>query len=165
VILRPHLRLATHEIEYPPSHLSSQRNNQWSQHNSPMATSEASTPTSRSAQMTDLSEGQNQVVQLACQCIESAVQSIIAFDRVGAADDVYQEFKSTRKTLLILPNILEHYTPNSETSLSLQRYTGPNCTPTSRQHVTYPRESPRTFRSYADCPRRSQFFAMSALNS
>jgi len=105
-MLRPHLRVAVHEIEYPPSHLSSQRNSQWSHHNSPMATGEVSTPTSRTAQMMDLSDSQQEIVGLATQCIDSAIQSTIAFDRVGAPpDSPYEGFKSTRTTRLILTNI------------------------------------------------------------
>lgn len=54
----------------------------------------------------DLSESQQQIVHLACQCIESAIQSTIAFDRVGAAEDSpYEWFQSTRQTRLILTNI------------------------------------------------------------
>lgn len=104
VMLRPYLRIAAHEIELPPSHQRSQRNSQWSHHNSP--TAEASTPTLRSAQMVDLTESQKQIVDLASQCIEGAIQSTIAFDRVGAVPgSPYEGFKSTRTTRLILTNI------------------------------------------------------------
>jgi hypothetical protein len=105
-MLRPYLRIATHQVTYPSSHQSSQRNPQWSQPNLPMASGEVSTPTSRSAQMVDLSETQQQIVEVASQCIESAIQSTIAFDRVGAPNDSpYEGFKSTRTTRLVLTNI------------------------------------------------------------
>jgi hypothetical protein len=104
MMLRPYLRIATHVIEYPPSHQSAHRNAQWSHQNSPAATGEVSTPTSR--QMVDLSETQEKIVQVACQCIESAIQSTIAFDRVGAAEgSPYEGYESTRTNRLVLTNI------------------------------------------------------------
>ncbi|KAF2819543.1 C6 zinc finger domain-containing protein [Ophiobolus disseminans] len=104
MMLRPYLRIATHVIEYPPSHQSANRQAHWSHHNSPAATGEASTPSSR--QMVDLSETQEKIVEVACQCIESAIQSTIAFDRVGAPDDSpYEDYRSTRTTRLVLTNI------------------------------------------------------------
>jgi len=104
MMLRPYLRIATHVIEYPPSHQSSDRNVQWSHQNSPATTGEVSTPTSR--QMVDLSETQEKIVQVACQCIESAIQSTIAFDRVGAPENSpYEGYKSSRNTRLVLTNI------------------------------------------------------------
>jgi hypothetical protein len=47
-----------------------------------------------------------QRVIVACQCIESAIQSTIAFDRVGAPENSpYEGYKATRKTRLVLTNI------------------------------------------------------------
>lgn len=108
MVLRPHLRIAVHDIEYPPSHLGSRphQNPQWSQNNSPIATGDVSNPTSRSDQMMDLSDGHLQIISLASICIESAIKSTIAFDRVGAHDDSpYEGLQSTRKTRLIVTNI------------------------------------------------------------
>ena len=56
--------------------------------------------------MVDLSENQENIINVACQCIESAIQSTIAFDRIGAAEDSpYEGYKSTRNTRLVLTNI------------------------------------------------------------
>ena len=56
--------------------------------------------------MVDLSETQEKIIQVACQCIESAIQSTVAFDRVGAPENsVYEEYRSTRSTRLVLTNI------------------------------------------------------------
>jgi hypothetical protein len=56
--------------------------------------------------MVDLSETQEKIVEVACQCIESAIQSTVAFDRVGAPEDSpYEDYKSTRSTRLVLTNI------------------------------------------------------------
>lgn len=98
---RPYLWIATHVIKYPSSDQSSQRSPQWPHHSPP-----AATPDCRSAQIENPRETQNQIVEGACQCIESAIRSTVAFDRVGAPkDSIYAEYKSTRTTRLVLPNI------------------------------------------------------------
>ncbi len=81
VILRPYLRIAIDIFE--PS----------SQQNSPAATA-------------DLTEDQRKVIEVACQCIDAAIRSTIAFDRVGAEpDSPYGEFWSTRTKRLVVTNI------------------------------------------------------------
>lgn len=103
MMLRPYLRIASHTIEFPPNAASAAQS---SQHNSPAPGDYVSTPTNRSIQMVELSEGQRRVIGVACQCIESAIRSTIAFDRVGALpNSPYTDFKSTRTRRLVLTNI------------------------------------------------------------
>lgn len=81
MILRPYLRIAIHTF------------NSLSQQNSLAATA-------------DLAEDQRQIIEIACQCIDAAIRSTIAFDRVGAdPDSSYEEFKSTRTERLVVTNI------------------------------------------------------------
>jgi hypothetical protein len=56
--------------------------------------------------MVELSNDQKTMMNLACICIDSAVQNTIAFDRVGAPEDSpYENYKSTRANRLIVTNI------------------------------------------------------------
>ena len=66
----------------------------------------ASTPTNRNVQMVDLTDDQRDIIKVACQCIDSAIRSTIAFDRVGAAaNSSYEGFISTRTKRLLVTNI------------------------------------------------------------
>ena len=110
MILRPYLHIAVHEIELPPNPPTS--SSTWSsQTSSPAAmTDSVTTPTSyrpgRRAGLVDLSQDQNQVLEVALACIKSAIQSTIAFDRVGADPKTeYDRFIETPKERLILTNI------------------------------------------------------------
>jgi hypothetical protein len=95
MILRSYLRVASQQIEFPPGHGSEDD-----------ATDEDSEPVSRNAQMVDLSGDQRAIVEVACQCIDAAIQSTIAFDRVGAKEgSAYNDYKSTRRGRLVLTNI------------------------------------------------------------
>ncbi|KAH8727449.1 hypothetical protein GQ44DRAFT_770464 [Phaeosphaeriaceae sp. PMI808] len=77
MILRPYLRIAIHAFK------------PLSQQNSLAATA-------------DLAEDQRQVIEIACQCIDAAIWSTIAFGRVGAdPDSSYEEFQSTRTERLV----------------------------------------------------------------
>jgi len=61
---------------------------------------------SRPVQWVDLSEAQKDIISITSQCIESAIKSTIAFDRVGALENsLYVGFKSTRNTRLVLTHI------------------------------------------------------------
>ncbi|KAJ4375239.1 hypothetical protein N0V83_002325 [Neocucurbitaria cava] len=103
MMLRPYLRIASHTIEFPPPAASAAH---LSQHNSPAYGDYASTSTNRNVQMVELSEDQRKIIKVACQCIDSAIQSTIAFDRVGAsATSPYRDFKSTRTCRLVVTNI------------------------------------------------------------
>ena len=56
--------------------------------------------------MVDLSEDQHKIIKIACQCINAAIRSTIAFDRVGEEPgSQYQYFQPTRKKRLIVTNI------------------------------------------------------------
>lgn len=103
MMLRPYLRYATHVIELPPSHNRANRSAQWSHHSSPAATGESYTA---SRQMMELNEDQQKIVDVAFRCIESAIYSTVAFDRVGVAEDsLYEGYKATRTDRLVLTNI------------------------------------------------------------
>jgi hypothetical protein len=105
MMLRPYLRLAISR-EWPPSHQGSHRNGQWSHHGSPTHMGEIPMATSKGVQMVDLNSDQKQMVKFSCMCIHAAIQSTIAFDRVGAPDNSpYAGYKSTRTQRLILTNI------------------------------------------------------------
>ncbi|RYN17062.1 hypothetical protein AA0119_g11494 [Alternaria tenuissima] len=106
MMLRPYLRIASHITEYAPPAQATYQNGHWSHNESPAATRGAPTPTNRPVQWVDLSEAQKDIISIACQCIENAIQSTIAFDRVGAPENSpYGGFKSTRNTRLVLTNI------------------------------------------------------------
>jgi hypothetical protein len=88
-MLRPCLELATNSIEFPRSIGSFHRNDH---EISPVTT----TRTTR----------RDEIVTFANQCIESTIQSTIAFDRVSAPENrLYEGYKSTCTTRLILPNL------------------------------------------------------------
>ncbi|PSN58572.1 hypothetical protein BS50DRAFT_580643 [Corynespora cassiicola Philippines] len=104
MILRPLLHIAVHDIPLPPGPPTD-----WSQNSSPAATVEsAGTPrhNSMSRGLIDLTSGQDKVLDVAHQCITSAIRSTIAFDRVGAnPNEVYTRFENKRPKRLILTNI------------------------------------------------------------
>ncbi|KNG46756.1 c6 zinc finger domain-containing protein [Stemphylium lycopersici] len=101
MILRPCLKLASHVLEFPPPTPSSTGA---SQHNSPSPYGNALK--NRKVQTVKLSEEQKKIIKIACQCINSAVQSTIAFDRVGEEPGSnYQYFTPTRKKRLVVTNI------------------------------------------------------------
>jgi hypothetical protein len=109
MMLRPYLRIAAGR-EWPPSHQSSHQGSHqsahWSHHSSPAANGESSSTLARGVQMVDLSNDQKDMMNLACMCINSAVQSTIAFDRVGAPEgSPYENYTSTRAHRLIVTNI------------------------------------------------------------
>jgi hypothetical protein len=59
-----------------------------------------------SDKVVELSNDQKDMMNLACMCINSAVQSTIAFDRVGAPEgSPYENCKSTGAHRLIVTNI------------------------------------------------------------
>jgi hypothetical protein len=74
MILRPFLHLAVHELDFPPDFPLHSRS-----HNSSPAANGESIGT-----IMDLSTDQSGVLTVAGHCINSAIQSTIAFDRVGA---------------------------------------------------------------------------------
>lgn len=83
MMLRPYLKLASHTLEFP---------------HPPPGTTGA----------TDyiLSEDQQNIIKIACQCINAAIRSTIAFDRVGEEPgSTYHYFQPTRKKRLIVTNI------------------------------------------------------------
>ncbi|EOA85329.1 uncharacterized protein SETTUDRAFT_137903 [Exserohilum turcica Et28A] len=101
MMLRPYLKLASHVLEFPPPPPGSTGA---SQHNS---SSPYGQPlTNRNVQMVELSEDQQKIIKVACQCINSAIHSTIAFDRVGEEPGSnYQYFTPTRKKRLVVTNI------------------------------------------------------------
>lgn len=104
MMLRPCLQLAI-KGEWPPSNQLSHQRPHWSQHSSPSNTGEPLN-SSRGPQVVDLNQGQNEMVKLACMCIDAAIRSTVAFDRVGAPEgSEYKGYKSTRTQRLVLTNI------------------------------------------------------------
>jgi hypothetical protein len=102
VILRPYLRIANHYIDFPPTGAGGARA---SHHNSPAPTSGSS---NRNAHLlVDLSDDQKSIIGVAVKCINAAIQSTIAFDRVGAAPgSTYKKFDATARTRrLVVTNI------------------------------------------------------------
>lgn len=98
MISRSYLRIAAQHLQFPPGygHVSEVDD----------ATYEDPKSVSRNAQMVDLSPDQREMVNLASTCIDAAIQSTIAFDRVGAAEGSgYSDYRSTRKDRLVLTNI------------------------------------------------------------
>lgn len=90
MMLRPYLRIAIHVLEFPPAPATA------NQHNSEEP----------NVHMVDLSEDQQKIIEIACKCIESAVRSTIAFDRVGAdPDSPYTGYRSQRTKRLIVTNV------------------------------------------------------------
>lgn len=94
VILRPFLYLAVHEIELPPNAPISALS---SQHSSPAAMADVN--------LVNLDNDQMQVLDIAQKCLSSAIQSTIAFDRVGATGGLYRPFEDTAPQRLIVTNI------------------------------------------------------------
>jgi hypothetical protein len=102
MMLRPCLRLAV-ECEWPPFH---QGSHQKGQHNSPAYTGEVTTATGKDVHMAELNKDQKKLLKLSEMCIDAAIQSTVAFDRVGAPKhSPYSGYKSTRTQRLILTNI------------------------------------------------------------
>lgn len=107
MILRPFLFLAVHEIELPPGPPTSGWSSQTS---SPAPTTEsAATPTMNTLQqrgIMELTTEQSGVLKVAGQCIDSAIRSTIAFDRVGADPKTpYHQFNEIPKERFIVTNI------------------------------------------------------------
>jgi hypothetical protein len=110
MMLRPYLRIAAGR-EWLPAHQSSHQGLHQSthqfHHSSPTANRESSSNLAKNVQIAELSNDQRDMISLACLCINSAVQSTIAFDRVGASEDSpYKDYKSTRAHRLIVTNIV-----------------------------------------------------------
>ncbi|KAF2730089.1 hypothetical protein EJ04DRAFT_445911 [Polyplosphaeria fusca] len=105
MILRPFLFLAVHDIELPPGPPTSSAWN--SQTSSPAGYSDSvATPNSGARPIMDLSTEQQNLLQVAIQCINSAIQSTIAFDRVGMAEDApYTPYETITPKRLIVTNI------------------------------------------------------------
>ncbi|KAF2268499.1 hypothetical protein CC78DRAFT_372218 [Lojkania enalia] len=106
MILRPFLFIAAHEIELPPGPPVS--SSAWSsQTSSPAAYAESSaTSTGHHRGLMDLNIEQTSVLTVAFQCIESAIRSTIAFDRVyEPPDKEYKPYESTPERRPILTNI------------------------------------------------------------
>ncbi|KAI8938994.1 hypothetical protein NX059_004838 [Plenodomus lindquistii] len=90
MMLRPYLRIASHVLEFPPAPATANQYNSEEAH----------------VHMVDLTEDQQKIIEIACKCIESAVRSTIAFDRVGAEpDSAYTGYQSKRTKRLIVTNI------------------------------------------------------------
>ncbi|KAF2115552.1 hypothetical protein BDV96DRAFT_646544 [Lophiotrema nucula] len=105
MILRPFLFLAVHEIELPPGPpVSSSWNSQTS---SPVSYSDSvGTPTAHQRGLMDYNPEQSGVLHVAFQCINSAVASTIAFDRVGEKPDAhYEAYVTTPSKRLVVTNI------------------------------------------------------------
>ena len=101
MMLRPYLRLASHVLEFPsppPGTIGA------SQQNSPSV--DGNSTSNRYVQMVELSTDQKKIIDVACTCINSAIQSTIAFDRVGAdPESPYTNFRPTRTKRLVVTNI------------------------------------------------------------
>jgi hypothetical protein len=75
MVLRPYLKLASHELEFP-------------------------------TRPSDLTENQKEIIGVAIKCINSAIQSTVAFDRVDADPNrPYANFAPTRTKRLVVTNI------------------------------------------------------------
>jgi len=56
--------------------------------------------------MVELDGDQLNLIKVACECINAAIQSTIAFDRIGAPEDsIYEDFVLTRPNRLVVTNI------------------------------------------------------------
>jgi hypothetical protein len=56
--------------------------------------------------MVELTPDQCNLVDVACECINAAIQSTIAFDRIGAPEDsIYADFILARPCRLVVTNI------------------------------------------------------------
>jgi hypothetical protein len=100
MMLRPYLKLASHVLEFPPLTGTSGA----SQQNSPSVY--GTSASNRYVAMVELTDDQKKIIEVACKCINSAIRSTIAFDRVGAEPgSAYYYFTPTRKKRLIVTNI------------------------------------------------------------
>ncbi|KAL5407815.1 hypothetical protein PMIN04_011602 [Paraphaeosphaeria minitans] len=94
VVLRPLLFKAIHYMKLPPT---------VSSNNSPPDTSNQYNP---HRDIVDLSAEDEQALQIVQKCVESAIQSTIAFDRIGADENTpYRNYESQRRSRLIVPNV------------------------------------------------------------
>ncbi|OWY50690.1 c6 zinc finger-like protein [Alternaria alternata] len=101
MMLRPYLRIASHTLSFspPPSSTTGV-----AQHSLPSPYGSAAP--NRNVQMVDPNEGQRKIIIIACRCINAAIQSTIAFDRVGEEPgSQYHYFQPTRRKRLIVTNI------------------------------------------------------------
>ncbi|KAL6707813.1 hypothetical protein ACN47E_003713 [Coniothyrium glycines] len=102
MMLRPYLRIASHNIELPPEGARSNAYS-YSQRNPSQGGFGES---GRNVQMVDLSQGQQDIINIACRGIDSAIRSTVAFDRVGAdPTSPYNDYRSTRTKRLVVTNI------------------------------------------------------------
>lgn len=86
VVLRPLLFKAIHHMKLPPPFLSGNK--------------------STSNSIMDITHEDEKALRLVQDCVMSAIQSTIAFDRVGADEhEPYECYISQRKSRLIVPNI------------------------------------------------------------
>ncbi|KAF1979810.1 hypothetical protein BU23DRAFT_106344 [Bimuria novae-zelandiae CBS 107.79] len=87
VVLRPLLSKAIHHMKLPPSFSNSMTND-------------------FNRDIVELSNEDQKALQTVEQCVKSAIQSTIAFDRIGARpNEPYVDYQSQRRTRLIVPNI------------------------------------------------------------
>lgn len=101
MMLRPYLRIASHNIGLPPE--AARSNSQGYANRNP---SPAGYNSGRNVQVVDLSQGQQDIINIACQGIDSAIRSTVAFDRVGALpNSPYNNYQSTRTKRLVVTNI------------------------------------------------------------
>ncbi|KAI5364420.1 hypothetical protein J4E82_011467, partial [Alternaria postmessia] len=101
MMLRPYLRIAIHTLNFspPPSSTTGV-----TQHSLPSRYGSAAP--NRNVQMVDLNEDQRKVIGIVCRCIDAAIRSTIAFDRVGEEPgSQYQYFQLARRKRLIVTNI------------------------------------------------------------
>ncbi|KAF2877899.1 hypothetical protein BDV95DRAFT_6112 [Massariosphaeria phaeospora] len=105
MILRPFLYISVHGLALPPrAPIASS-----SQNSSPAAPADSfasSNGTNTFRDIMELSPDQDEILDIAFHCIDSAIQSTIAFDRTGADPDApYVDYSSIRKGRPILTNI------------------------------------------------------------
>ena len=93
VILRPYLRIANHFIDFPPTDASARASHQNSNRNVHL--------------LVNLTDDQRSIIGVAVKCINAAIQSTIAFDRVGAlSGSKYVKFDANARTRrLVVTNI------------------------------------------------------------
>ena len=86
VVLRPLLFKAIHHMKLPPSFLSNNK--------------------STSSALVDITHEDEKALKIVQTYVKSAIQSTIAFDRVGADEhEPYERYVSQRRTRLIVRNI------------------------------------------------------------
>lgn len=112
MILRPFLHMAIHDLDLPPEPPSSA----WSsQTNSPAAMTDiaatppnamVNTPPMVRQNSKDANTNDSGIFKVVKQCIDAAIQSTIAFDRVGADPDrPYRNYIDTPEQRFIVTNI------------------------------------------------------------